>query len=217
MKFRHGLIVATLVLMPAVSMAQLSANVGYMSDYIFRGVFQEDSSAMGGLDYEHDSGFYIGTWAADVGDGLETDLYFGYGGEAGDFSYSIGYTGYYYTDDFDSEYNEINLGLGWMGLSFDVAIGSWDGLVGSPSTEDDYTYYSLGYEFDSGFYILFGSWDFDTAPSTADYAEFGYGFTWQEIDFSLALVNSSDLFVSEDSNADNAFTFSISKSIDFGN
>jgi len=217
MKLRHGLIVGALVMAPGVSMAQLSANVGYMSDYIFRGVFQEDSSAMGGLDYAHDSGLYIGTWAADVGDGLETDLYFGYGGEAGDFSYSIGYTGYYYTDDFDSEYNEINLGLGWMGLSFDVAIGSWDGLVGDPATEDDYTYYSLGYEFDSGFYIKFGSWDFDTAPSTADYAEIGYGFTWQEIDFSLALVNSSDLFVSEDSNADNAFTFSISKSIDLSN
>ena len=213
MKLRYGLIAGTMALAPAVSMAELSANVGFMSDYIFRGVYQEDSSAMGGIDYAHDSGFYIGTWAADVGNGLETDLYFGYGGEAGDFSYSVGYTGYYYTDTFDSEYNEINLGLGWMGLSFDIALGTWDGLVGDPATEDDYTFYSLGYEFENGLYIKFGSWDFDTAPSTADYAEVGYGFTWHEIDFGLAIVNSSDLYVSQDSDADTAITFSISKSI----
>ena len=31
-----------------------------------------------GADYEN-GGFYIGTWAADVGDGLEVDYYFGYG------------------------------------------------------------------------------------------------------------------------------------------
>jgi uncharacterized protein (TIGR02001 family) len=205
----------SLGLVPAVSMAQLSANVGYMSDYIFRGVFQEDSSAMGGLDYEHDRGFFIGTWAADVGDGLETDLYFGYGGESGDLSYSIGYTGYYYTDDFDTEYNEVNLGVGWRGLSLDVAIGDWDGLVGVPNSGDDYTFVSLGYEYE-GFYITLGSWDFDTAPSTADYAEIGYGFEWEGLDFSIGLVNSSDLFVSEDSFADNAFVFSISKSIAIG-
>jgi hypothetical protein len=100
-----------------------------------------------------------------------------------------------------------------MGLSFDVALGSWDGIVGDPATSDDYTFYSLGYEFDSGFYVKFGSWDFDTAPSTADYTEIGYGFSWNEIDFGIALVNSSDLFVSQDSFADNAITFSISKSI----
>jgi uncharacterized protein (TIGR02001 family) len=215
MKLRYGLVVGMLGLAPAVSMAQLSANVGYMSDYIFRGVFQEDSSAMAGLDYEHDSGLYIGTWAADVGDGLETDLYFGYGGEIEDFSYSIGYTGYFYTDNFDSEYNELNLGVGWLGLSLDVAVGSWDGLVGDPSTEDDYTHIALGYEYE-GFYITFGSWDFDKAISNANYAEIGYGFSWQDIDFSVAIVNSDDLFVSEDTFADNAITFSISKSIAIG-
>jgi uncharacterized protein (TIGR02001 family) len=209
MKFRYGLIAGTMALAPAVSMAEFSGNVGYMSDYIFRGVFQEDSSAMAGLDYEHDSGLYIGTWAADVGDGLETDLYFGYGGEAGDFSYSIGYTGYYYTDDFDDTYSEINLGMGWMGLSLDIAIGEWDGF-GTPA---DYRYTTLGYEFPNGLYVSFSSWgdDYD-----GDVAEIGYGFTWQEIDFSVAIVNSSDLFVSEDTAADNAITFSISKSIAIG-
>jgi len=209
MKLRLGPILGMLGLAPAVSMAQFSGNVGYMSDYIFRGVFQEDSSAMGGLDYEHDSGFYIGTWAADVGDGLETDLYFGYGGSSGDFSYSIGFTGYFYTDDFDDTYQEINLGVGWAGLSLDFAAGEWDGFGAS----QDYTFTSLGYEFPAGFYITLGSWgdDFD-----GDYAELGYGFSWEEIDFSIAWVNSSDFFVSEDTFADNALTFSISKSFAIG-
>ena len=209
--FKTGLIL-TLLTAGGFAQADVTANIGYASEYIFRGIPQKNSSASGGLDFTS-GGFYVGTWAADVGDGLEVDGYFGYGGDAGDFSYSVGYTGYYYTDTFDSEYNEINLGLGWMGLSFDIALGTWDGLVGDPATEDDYTFYSLGYEFENGLYIKFGSWDFDTAPSTADYAEVGYGFTWHEIDFGLAIVNSSDLYVSQDSDADTAITFSISKSI----
>lgn len=222
MKLRYGLIAGTLALAPAVSMAELTGNVGVMSDYIFRGVYQEDTSAMAGLDYAHDSGFYAGTWAADVGDGLETDLYFGYGGESGDFSYSIGYTGYFYTDAFDSEYNELNLGLGWSGLSLDVAVGSWDGLVDStgttiPNTDDDYTFVSLGYEYE-GLYITLGRWDWDLDPNSYDYAEVGYGFSWEGFDLSVALVNSSDLVVSEDnpSFADNALVFSISRSFTIG-
>lgn len=211
MKLRVGLLLGTLALAPTVSMAQLSGNVGVMSDYIFRGVFQEDASAMGGLDYEHESGFFVGTWAADVGDGLETDLYFGYGGETGDVSYSIGYTGYYYTDDFDDTYSELNLGVGWMGLSLDVAIGEWSGF----GTSQDYTFTSLGYEFESGLYLTFGSWgdDFD-----GDFTEVGYGFSWEGLDLSIALVNSSDLAVSEDNpTADNVLVFSVSRSFDIGN
>ena len=84
MKFRQSMILVSFGLVPAAAMADLSANVGMVSDYIFRGVYQEDTSASAGLDYEDESGFYIGTWGADVGDGLETDLYFGYAGEAGD-------------------------------------------------------------------------------------------------------------------------------------
>jgi uncharacterized protein (TIGR02001 family) len=89
--------------------ADFSANIGMMSDYIFRGIKQNTSAAaFAGLDYEN-SGFYVGTWAAEVGEGLEYDLYAGYEGSVGDFSYGIGYTGYFYTDDFDDTYNEINL------------------------------------------------------------------------------------------------------------
>ena len=80
MNLKGLIILPALALLPAVSMAQWSANVGYVSDYIYRGIFQTESSASAGIDYEGENGFYVGTWGADVGDGIETDLYFGYGG-----------------------------------------------------------------------------------------------------------------------------------------
>jgi hypothetical protein len=88
-------------------------------------------------------------------------------------------------------------------------------LDGPPSPEDVYTHLAPRYAYE-GFYITFGSWDLDKALSNANYAESGYGFSWQDIDFSVAIVNSDDLFVSEDTFADNAITFSISKSIAIG-
>ena len=98
-----ALVLAAVAAAPATSYADVSANVGWVSDYIYRGIFQEDSSAYAGIDYASDGGFYLGTWGADVGDGLETDSTSAYaGGE--DFTYKVGYTGYYYTDDFDGTY-----------------------------------------------------------------------------------------------------------------
>ena len=60
-------------------MAEWSANVGMVSDYHFRGIQQTQSaSASAGVDYEK-GGFYAGSWAAEVEDGLEVDFYAGYG------------------------------------------------------------------------------------------------------------------------------------------
>ena len=49
---------------------EVTANAGFMSEYIFRGISQSDSSAMAGVDLKA-NGFYVGTWGADVGQGLE--------------------------------------------------------------------------------------------------------------------------------------------------
>lgn len=53
--------------------AEVTANIGYMSEYIFRGISQSDSAAMGGIDLKA-NGFYLGNWNADVGEGLEVDI-----------------------------------------------------------------------------------------------------------------------------------------------
>ena len=118
--------------------AEMSFNVGYVSEYYYRGFFQKNSSASAGADYES-GGFYAGVWSADVGDGLEVDGYFGYGADLGDLSVSVGFTGYYYTGDFDDTYEEINTNFGYGPVSLEYSAGTWDGdclLYTSPSPRD---------------------------------------------------------------------------------
>ena len=104
-------ILAALLLAPAMSFAQevaaveeeesnFSANVGYVSDYVFRGISQtsggtsffNSSAIQGGLDYSFgDSGFYVGTWGSNVnygavgGPDLEVDVYAGWNHDLGEF------------------------------------------------------------------------------------------------------------------------------------
>ena len=186
-----------LLALAGTAQADLSANIGFMSDYHFRGIFQAPTSASAGLDYES-NGFYIGTWAADLKQGLEVDGYLGYAGEVGDFGYSIGYTGYFYTQDFDETYQEINLGASYGILSFDVAIGEYDAPpstatctdsippICNPSTSD-YIYYAVTLE-KNGFYGTaagFGE-DFD-----GEYLELGYGTTIADIDLGVSAILAS--------------------------
>jgi len=178
-----------LLLLAGVAQADFSANLGFTSDYYYRGIFQAPNSVNAGLDYEKD-GFYIGTWAADVKDGLEVDGYFGYGGEAGDFSYSIGYTGYFYTGDFDDTYQEINLGGGFGIASLDVAIGKYENF-GGPT--QDYTYYALTLEKD-GFYGRYAGFAQDFA---GEYFEAGYSTTVAEIDVGIAAIFANEDLVGE--------------------
>jgi uncharacterized protein (TIGR02001 family) len=206
--------VLSLGITPIVANAEVTANFGWVSDYIYRGIFQEDSSASAGVDYAHDAGFYLGAWGADVGDGMETDLYFGYAG--GDtFTYKVGFTGYYYTDDFDDTYEEINLGIGYDMFALDVAIGEWDGF-GTPA---DYTFTSLTVAPDMWPYFKIGSFgdDFD-----GDYFEIGYTYSIEEhgIDLSVAVITSDDLPVTNFSDdgeiGDTTITLGIKKNLSFG-
>jgi len=198
----------TLLLMMATAQADWSANLGYMSEYHFRGVLQKVSSVSGGVDFES-GGFYAGSWAADVGDGLEVDGYLGYGGEVGDFSYSVGYTGYFYTGDFDDTYQEINLGGGFGIVSLDVAIGQYDGdfdLI-TPGEQDKYTYVALTVEH-NGFYGTLASFSQD---ADGEYLELGYGTTVSDIDLGIALILANDDLVGQD---DESLVFSIGKTFD---
>ncbi len=47
---------------------ELSANVAMTTDYVWRGISQndEDPAIQGGFDFEHESGFYLGTWGSNV-------------------------------------------------------------------------------------------------------------------------------------------------------
>lgn len=187
-----------------------SANLGYNSEYIFRGIPQKTSSAFGGLDFSA-GGFSAGTWAADVGDGLEIDYYGSYAIEAGDFGFSIGGTWYTYTGDFDDDYLELNLGASWKFLSFDAAIGKYDNF-GGPKL--NYQFYSMTASY-NGFYGTVGMFadDFD-----GNYYEAGYGNTltvkdMELFDYALAVIYSDSTLLGGDS--DTNLVFTITKNFSF--
>lgn len=193
----------------AYAEGEVSYNVGFASEYYYRGIKQKDSSASAGMDYEN-GGFYIGTWAADVGDGVEVDGYFGYGIETeGGFSASLGFTGYYYTGEFDDTYEEINLNLGYSWVGLEYSVGEWDGF----GADADYDFLALTIDPGNGFYATYGTFgdDFD-----GDYIELGYGWSMAEIDFGIAAILSSDELSDEldddgDPDESEAIVFTIGK------
>ena len=204
---RTGLLFSLLTV-TGVANADWSANLGFASDYYYRGLFQKQSSASGGVDYET-GGFYAGVWAADVGgdiapDGIEIDGYFGYGLDVGAVSLSAGYTGYFYTGDFDDTYQEINLGAGIGILSLDVAVGQYENFDGPT---DDYTYYSLTLE-KNGFYGKYAGFSQDFE---GEYFETGYGTSVADFDVGVYLLFSNEDLTGE---ANEAIVFTIGKAFD---
>jgi uncharacterized protein (TIGR02001 family) len=188
----------------------LSANIGYNSEYIYRGIPQKSSSAFGGLDLEA-GGFYLGAWGADVGDGIEIDYYGGYGLEVGDFNFGIGGTYYSYTGNFDVTYKEVNISAGWKWFTFDAAIGDYGNFDG-PTL--DYEFYSLTAQY-NGFYGKIGTFENDFDGS---YYEAGYGntLTLQEtdlFDYAFAVIYSDSTLLGGSSDTNMVLT--LSKSFDF--
>ena len=121
----------------------ISYNFGYMSEYWFRGVYQAESSVSFGADYEAGN-FYLGTWWADVDQGMEADVYFGYNfGVLGIPSY-IGMTGYYYTNDFDRDYEEVNVGMDFGVFAIDAVVnGNYESGGASWVASSDYGHITL--------------------------------------------------------------------------
>ncbi len=197
-------IITALLSLSFAAQADWSGNVGWASDYHFRGIFQSDSSASAGIDYEQ-GGFYAGTWAADVDDGLEVDGYLGYGGSYGEFNYGIGFTGYYYTGDFDDTYQEINLSGGAGIFTLDVAIGEYENFSGPTQ---DYTFFSLTAE-SNGFHGTVGSFSQD---ADGEYFEVGYSTTVSDIDLGVAVIFATDDLIGD---ADESLVFTIGKSFSF--
>lgn len=183
----------------ATAAAEVSYNIGYASEYYFRGIAQKNSSASAGVDYE-EGGFYIGTWAADVGDGLEIDGYFGYGWEIEDFTVSVGYTGYFYTGEFDDTYNELNLNLGFGIAGLEYSYGEYDNF----GDEVNYDFTALTLEFEHGFYATVGAFGLiEDEAGEGEYLELGWGTTIAEIDFGIAaIINSKELSDQLDSDGD---------------
>ena len=206
--FLRSSLLTALLMITGAAQADWSANIGFASEYYYRGIFQKSSSANGGFDFET-GGFYAGVWAADVGgdiagNGMEVDGYFGYGLDVGAVSLSAGYTGYFYTGDFDDTYQEINLSAVYGIATIDAAIGKYDNFDGSTL---DYQFYSLTLEH-NGFWGQYGTFQDSFSGS---YIQVGYNFTLAEIDLGFSVLLTDDNAVGQE---EQAVIFTIGKSFD---
>ncbi|MGD9258509.1 MAG: TorF family putative porin [Gammaproteobacteria bacterium] len=195
---KTGVAAAALLAAGAAS-AELTGNVGFMSNYVFRGVEQNDSSAMGGLDWSY-NGFYLGVWGADVDKGLEIDYYGGYGFDVGEFSFGVGATYYDYTDNFDDNYTEANLSASWKWFTVNADIGKYDGF----GDDQDYQHYALTWEYE-GFHLKAATFEDDFDGS---YYEAGYSTEVGGFDLSGAYIYSDDDLVGGEDNSNLMFTIS---------
>ena len=85
----------------------LSTNIGFFTDYTFRGISytKERGAVQGGIDYSHSSGFYLGVWGTNVnnealyGNTVEVDVYGGYLRPLTEnLSMNVGFLQFFYPD-----------------------------------------------------------------------------------------------------------------------
>lgn len=201
---------------------KISANVGLVTEYFFRGITQTDKAPalQGGLDFAHDSGFYIGTWGSNVDFGedeppdgatVEVDVYGGWSGELGDskIGLDIGAIAYLYPgadDSRDYDFYEV-----YAGLSRDFGFASASAKVSySPEyfgDSGDATYAELGIDVPAGDYFTINlhggyQWIDENATFGADdYFDWlvGVSFSLIGLDFQVAYVGT-DLDDTDSSN-----------------
>lgn len=198
------ILITALLVTSTSAWADVSGNLGWQSQYIYRGIPQSNSSAQGGLDFEN-QGFYLGTWAADVGQGAEIDGYGGYDWSRGDYSFGVGATGYFYTDKFDDTYKEINLSLGYKLVTLDYANGRYDNFSGPTQ---DYSFGSATIELENGLYAVIGTFGDDFE---GNYYSAGYGFEVEGLDLTVEWVYSDNKLLGD---KESNIVFSIGKGFD---
>ena len=201
-----------------------SSNMGFMSDYIYRGVHQAGSSGYGGFDLEYGS-FYVGTWFADLQEGgwgtdthrgFEYDVYAGVGFDLTDsMSAYVGYTIYRYTDKganaFDDDYDEFNIGVSFamtddLSISLDYSNGE---NTATDQSETDYDIGTITLDY-LGAYFLYGDWGIsedDTGETDAEYMEIGYSRTVGDFDLGgYFVLSEKELATASDTQEDGDFS-----------
>ena len=188
------LVAGSISMAPTVAQAGISANIGAVTQYIFRGTSQGDgAAAQGGIDYEHDSGLYAGVWGSsmnsDTTPGFEYDLYAGWSGSFSQVDLGIGYTSYNYGGKAGgfADYKEVNLSAGYKFLSINYDIGT--DSTGTP--DKDYKHYAISAEYNN-FSATYGATKYDASGSdTLDYMSLGYSHELAKgLDGNIELINS---------------------------
>jgi uncharacterized protein (TIGR02001 family) len=179
MKYTKTLLASALMAGAGVAQAELSANIGVASNYYFRGITQTDDSAAvsGGIDYAHDSGFYLGTWMSNVDFGgkedVEIDGYAGFGGDIGDTGLGYDISGWYYwypgsggdAQGGDLDYAEVSGSLSFWWLTGTVAYTVWAEADGPGAFQDGDIWYQL--DIDPG-------WSYEGFAPTASIGHYSF-------------------------------------------
>ncbi len=202
---------ATLPAAPALAndSIELSGNVGFVSQYSFRGIAQSDESValQGGFDVAHTSGIYAGMWGSNIdfnstdNADLEVDLYGGYSGDFKGISYDIGAIYYAYPGaDSGTNYNfweaAVALGYDFGAFSASASINHSPNFFGDSG---DAQYYALGVDVplpkDITFSAHVGHQDIDnnTRFGVDDYTDWslGFGYTFKNFDLSATYVDTN--------------------------
>jgi uncharacterized protein (TIGR02001 family) len=157
---------------PAAAPAPVfTSNVGFVSNYIFRGVSQTGGkpTIQGGFDYTPASGFYAGVWGSGISwisdggaatsAGTELDTYFGFRNTfATDFNYDVGFLRYNYPGNYgantSADTNEIYglIGYKWISVKYSDSLGDTFGVSNASGSGyiDVSASYALG---DSGYTV----------------------------------------------------------------
>jgi uncharacterized protein (TIGR02001 family) len=208
---------------------KVSANVGMVTEYFFRGLTQTGKkfAVQGGLDFAHNSGIYVGTWGSNVdfGDGdeasAEVDVYGGWSGDLGKSKVTLDVGAIYYLypgadDSLNYDFFEV-----YAGLSKDFGFASTSAKISySPeyfADTGDATYVELGVDIPVGKHFtvnLHGGyqWIDDNAGFGADdYFDYlvGVSFSLIGLDFQVAYVGT-DLDDSNENSSSNCFRSSCS-------
>lgn len=189
-----------------VAHAEVAASVGIASTYLWRGydLGSGTPAVSGDINYST-SGFSAGIWGSsgDTATGSEYDLYVGYGGSVGKFSYGLTLYNYLYptgpseADFFDVADAALSLGFGPVTFSAFIP-------VGKDNSPGDYMYYTLAGSV-GAFSVLLGM-HADNANATDDTgAVTGYNCPMDDED---GVCDSMHLDVSYAYNDNLSFTMS---------
>ena len=196
----------------AAAHADLSFNIGAVSNYIFRGVSQtgDDAAIQGGVDWAHDSGFYLGTWMSNVDFGggdssdenAEIDFYAGIAGETGGgLGWDVGALYYYYPGGGNIDYAELSGSLSFGIFSGGLAYTVY-GETNSDAPFDSGDLYAnaavdlplnlpegVGLSIHGGYYWFENDGDDFLGGETSDYGHVGASLSKDAGDWGSVSVN----------------------------
>jgi len=209
-KLRIAAAAAMLAVTGAAMGGNISATVGLVSDYDFRGITQtkNDPAFQLGLTYTGESGIYYGLWGSNVdfqGSALnatyansdldrpstEMDVFVGYSGEVAKLTYDLGVIYYSYPNAGTINYPEAYAGITKGPFSLKVWY-SWD----AANESEVYTEANLAIPMADGFKFLghIGYTDSNPFVYLGNYMDWSTGIGYDVSNFSLSLkyIDGSD-------------------------